>query len=200
MKIHERRILSFAILIFVTVGTISLFPPKAAATSNPSSWEGYLPASDAVLNQTVATSSVDGSTGMEMALAADMWTMKPAGNTWDYVIRVGGTASSRQSITYSFNYGPYKPSPGNTCNPIDWYGRTLPNVRNLGDDEGVLLNTPLFIWYYGTWYSSVWVSENGWISFDRRATNNDARWGSPVPPASFPSSDPAKPDIVLAPF
>ena len=187
-------------VITVVIAAFPLIAPTATATSNASSSDGYLPASGALLNQTAATSALDDSTGVEMALAADTWTMQPSGSNWDYTVRVGGIASSRKGITYSFTYGSYTPSPpGNTCNPSDWYGGSLPNYRNLGDNEGVVLGIP-YTWYYGAWYTGLWVTENGWVTFDPRATNADPKWVTPTHPASLPSNDPSMPDIVVAPY
>ncbi len=181
------------------VSSLALLPAHSSAISSGSSWDGYIPASDARLNQTLSTSVLDESTGLEFALVANLWSLQQGSTSdyWDYGIVVSAVANSRHIIDYQAQLGGRYPCKTNT-----WIGGQLPFSKVLGDNEGFFIGTQaLPFWYYGAWYYNLWVTENGWLTFDPRALNdNGGKWTSPTPPSAFPTTNDGRADAIIAPM
>ncbi len=178
---------------------MALLPSHASAISSGNSWDGYLPATSAGLNQTLSTSVHDDSTGVEFALVADIWSLQKdsTSNNWDYGMVISAVANSRHTINYQASLGgTYR------CKTNAWIGGQLPFSKALGDNEGFFIGTQaLPFWYYGAWYYNIWVTENGWLTFDPRAQNdNGGKWTSPSPPNAFPTTNDGRADAIIAPM
>jgi len=147
-----------------------------------------------MVNQTLTTSQVDDTSGVEISLAATRYRLNLVNQVdYDYGVVVTATANSRRRISYELLTG----TMGGTCNPATWYSN-LPNSKTFdstanGESVSILLD-PNRIWYYGLWYSKFVVSENGFLTFDTRPFSDSS------PPASLPSRNDGRPNSVVAPY
>ena len=157
-------------------------------------WESPLPVQEVTqYDETLVT--YESETHAEVALSVNLYQIvkdHPMPPQYDFSIPVVVAANSRRKMGYTASQI--------TTDIIDiWNAKTL----TLGDNEGVWvdiewIDMPWEFLYYGAWYDKVFITSNGFVTFDERAYNDHGgKWTSPNP-ASIPTTD--DPNTILAPF
>lgn len=141
-------------------------------------WSKPRPSATRDFNQTLVSASSDGKTGVGISTTVVGYTedSDDFGNPpLDYLsLRIALSAETREGITYDEYLDSYS-----------WHSVSRP-TNITADNTGVLLNisdcAPYLgpILFFGVAYTSLWVSDNGFISFD--STQNDSS------PCSLPNS------------
>ena len=144
-------------------------------------------------NKTLHT--YDTETHAEAALSVELYQLvkdHPAPPQYDFSIPVVVAANSRRKMGYTVFE-----------EAIDFIDIGNAKTVTLGDNGGVWvdieeLGMPWSFLHYGHRYDKVFITSNGFISFDNRSYNdNGGQWTSPNP-ASIPTTD--DPNIIIAPF
>jgi len=159
----------------------------------------------ALLDQTVKKSASN--TYSDVSIGANVYKINKGdtadGATCNEVkVAVVVEANSRKSISYSLT-GPigsidyWNWMPRDTCDHVISYNQ-------LGDNNGWWVrvdDSARNAWcinYYGVWYDRIWITTNGFVSFDPSACNTtDNRWTKPTPVALGNS---ATPNAIVAPL
>lgn len=186
MRTSSDRRLSLCLIVILLIPMISIFIGQVHAGSQQQ-WAAQLPSTDALLNQTLVTYKHDNYA--EVGLGANLYVLQkdyPQPGQYEFALAVVAGANSRYAMGYSVTYGQADIYIFNT--------QTL----TLGDNQGVWINAPDLITYYGAWYDRVFVSSNGFVVLDQRAYDDSGGiWTSPTPKA-IPSID--DPNVLIAPF
>jgi len=124
----------------------------------------------------------DDSLGAEMSLAVNVRDDFRGSDYHELHAVTAFVANLRHTLEYT---------PWPDAHPVsDWNTvvGSLSYSMTLGDDQGafVSLDQGDWVWYYGVWYNSFWVSENGFLVFDASATNADGKFNNPTPPSTIP--------------
>jgi hypothetical protein len=141
-------------------------------------WSKPRPSADRLFNQTLVSASSDGKTGVGISTTVVGYAENfpyYGNNSVDILgLRIALAAESREGIAY----GEYSDS-------YSWHSVSRP-TNITGDNTGVLLSlsdcAPYFgpVLFFGVAYTSLWVSDNGFVSFD--SAQNDSS------PCSLPNS------------
>jgi len=186
-----------AVLTILTgLGSLIVTSTPAAAMSPTNAWAGYPASAPATYNQTLSTHMFDDSLGAEMGLSVNIRDeTRPSG--WHHLSLV---TSFVANVRHTLEYTPWPDlrNDPDWSTVIGWLG----NSMSLGDDQGafVTLSQDDWLWYYGVWYNSIWVSENGFLVFDARATNSVAKFNNPTPPSAIPIASSNYPTSFAAPY
>lgn len=172
--------------------------PAVAATSPNKAWTGYSASGSAAYNQTLSTHMFDDSVGAEMGLAVTVRDdLRPLDGSKN---RLSLVTSFAANVRHTLEYTPWP----DLRNDPDWNTVIggLSYSMTLGDDQGafVSLDQGDWFWYYGVWYNSIWVSENGFLVFDASATNSVAKFNNPTPPSTIPIISSNYPTSFAAPY
>ena len=150
-------------------------------------WERLLPGQDTQYDETLVTYKNDANA--EVALSANLYELNkdwPLTGQYEFSVPIVVAANSRRNMEYTASYG---------TSDVYIYGA---HTLNLGDNEGVWVDIGFPFFFYGAWYTKVFITSNGFVTFDGRAYNdNGGKWTSPNP-TSIPTTD--DPNAILAPF
>jgi len=158
-------------------------------------WEVELPEEDTYYDETLVTSEYDANA--HLSLGVNLYEINvdwPLAGQAAFSIPVVAAANSRRNMGYTVTYV------GNDYIEI-WDPQTL----TLGDNDGewvdielLWMGQPYDFLYYGHWYEKVFITSNGFVTFDPRAyPDNGVLWTSPNP-VSIPTID--DPGSIVAPF
>ncbi len=173
---------------------LSLLPVRVLAQNESDTWSIYRPSSDTPpLEQRVqnATTDEEASVGIGVDILRYFENAPdPPYEDKDGVrFRVVATANTRKGINYQSSLG---------VGLMDWIeaNTPIPGMDPPGDDDRAWVELPFPVRFYGgpgaqgrsAEYSGVWVSSNGFLSFDSDSTGPN--------PTAIP--DPSEPNTLLA--
>ena len=174
VRIARRKILVSILIPILLLSGLLVFPVSAA-----SSWSKPRPSSNTDYYDTIGNAFTNGIASVGMGVHIFHYHETGAPDDNDYLrFRVSVSANTRKGVYYDVQQWSY-----------NWYEVSDPTGIT-GDDAGVNLTLPFTVLYYGVEYNYVWVSSNGFLSFDCPST-------SPTP-ESIPNTN--KPNSTVAVF
>lgn len=193
----NRKLTAVFFTMLLTLPMLAWIPTVSAQPEDPT-WHMYRPSLDPdeslSINETVhnANTSDEASVGIGVNIMHyyENWTRDPYLGRDGVDFRVAATANTRKGITYAC-LGPYS--------IVEWIDAVDPVPGVIGDDCGHWLNVTLEygVRFYGgpgydhsAEYDEVWVSSNGFLSFDSEFTD--------PPPTNTTMPDPEEPNSLVA--
>jgi len=190
-----RRIILGTIVLLIILAPLLVIPFEVhASASSQSDWEGAFPAVSASLNQTLLSTSHDDYAEVSLSANLDSFEVNsPGTGQYQFNMAVSAAANTRRKSDY-------------TISRQSGWDITIynPHTITLGPNSGCWLDLmsifahAFVIGYYGATYRKVFITSNGFLVLDPRATNDGGgKWTSPTP-TSIPS--PNAPPCVIAPL
>lgn len=186
-----------SITLLIPVLMLSLLPTKVLAQNEGGTWSIYRPSEYTQIDKRVqdATTDEEASVGIGVHIVQyfenakhDPYNNEPLGRD-GVTLKVAATANTRKGINYQSSWG---------LDLMDWIeaNSPIPGLDPPEDDKGTWVDLPFLVSFYGgpgaqgrsAEYNKVWVSSNGFLSFDCSSTSPS--------PTEIP--DPSKPNTLLA--
>jgi hypothetical protein len=172
LNIVRRKVLISTLIPILLLSGLLVFPVSAA-----SSWSKPRPSTYTPYFETIENAYTDGKASIGVGVNIWDYVERPAGYPDVLTLRISASANSRVGIQYNIE-------------PYGWYwGGVSNSVGITQDNSATKLNLPFTVRFYGVHYQSVWVSDNGFLSFEEPTTHT---------PQAIPNT--AKPNSLIAPF
>lgn len=186
-----RKSIAAAIVTMFLLTVLPALSEEGEASSTY--WESYLPSANSAPDASLSTQGLDPNGRAEVNLASNIaYIDVPTTAHPYYEIGVYCTAGADTWGKIGYN----APVTGGTANYL-WPVTEM----SIADEQGVWISfhSGFYFQYFGKWYSKVYVSSNGFVSFDQDCVaGSDTTWTRPSPDVVLPSTN--GPDGIIAPW